>query len=101
MTPERRPYLFSSSSRALCPGPLVQLSCEMQPVRQRTAPPAPAAARGRPGTRPGMTAGKWVGVALATATLAACGPAKTPAAPPPPQAVEAVAVSAPRASGGV
>src|SRR6478609_9177344 len=33
--------------------------------------------------------------------LAACGPAKTPAAPPPPQAVEAVAVSAPRASGGV
>uniref|UniRef100_B0SW11 Efflux transporter, RND family, MFP subunit n=1 Tax=Caulobacter sp. (strain K31) TaxID=366602 RepID=B0SW11_CAUSK len=34
-------------------------------------------------------------------SLAACGPAKTPAAPPPPQAVEAVAVSAPRASGGV
>jgi len=38
--------------------------------------------------------------ALALA-LAACGPAKTPAAPPPPQAVEAVAVSAPRAEGGV
>ena len=41
-------------------------------------------------------------IALLTAsTLAACGPAKTSAAPPPPQAVEAVAVSAPRASGGV
>nr|WP_238537121.1 efflux RND transporter periplasmic adaptor subunit [Caulobacter sp. AP07] len=33
--------------------------------------------------------------------LAACGPAKTPPAPPPPQAVEAVAVAAPRAEGGV
>jgi RND family efflux transporter MFP subunit len=34
-------------------------------------------------------------------TLVSCGPAKTPAAPPPPQAVEAVAVAAPRAAGGV
>jgi RND family efflux transporter MFP subunit len=38
---------------------------------------------------------------VALLALAACGPAKTPAAPPPPQAVEAVAVGAPRASGGV
>jgi RND family efflux transporter MFP subunit len=38
---------------------------------------------------------------LATLLLASCGPAKTPAAPPPPQAVEAVSVAAPRAEGGV
>jgi RND family efflux transporter MFP subunit len=50
-----------------------------------------------------MTAQRWkLGLASAALlALAACGPAKTPAAPPPPQAVEAVAVSAPRATGGV
>ena len=56
-----------------------------------------AGASGGPGSAlrlSGMTA-------LVVVSLAACGPAKTPAAPPPPQAVEAVAVSAPRASGGV
>ena len=45
-----------------------------------------------------VTEGALAALAL---VLAACGPAKAPAAPPPPQAVEAVAVSAPRASGGV
>ncbi|CAN5395615.1 efflux RND transporter periplasmic adaptor subunit [soil metagenome] len=49
---------------------------------------------------PSPSMGKGALAALALA-LAACGPAKTPAAPPPPQAVEAVAVSAPHASGGV
>jgi RND family efflux transporter MFP subunit len=39
--------------------------------------------------------------AVVALMLASCGPARTPAAPPPPQAVEAVAVAAPRAEGGV
>ena len=57
----------------------------------RLPPPSPALPPSR---------GKGAATALALA-LAACGPAKTPPAAPPPQAVEAVAVAAPRAEGGV
>jgi hypothetical protein len=102
-TPAGEPSPFQPSSRALCPGPL----CPPQAREGRFAgePLAPhvEAEPGVPGTRPGMTAQRWkLGLASAALlALAACGPAKTPAAPPPPQAVEAVAVSAPRASGGV
>lgn len=56
--------------------------------------PSPAS-RGRRGLE---TKGAFVALTLA---LAACGPAKTPPAAAPPQAVEAVLVAAPRAEGGV
>ncbi len=67
--------------------------------RRRMSPLPPHPHRGGGGARRSLvTEGASIALLLA---LVACGPAKTPAAPPPPQAVEAVAVSAPRASGGV
>jgi len=70
--------------------------------RSETVRPSPHPQSGGGGARRSLVTEGASGVALITLlSLAACGPAKTPAAPPPPQAVEAVAVSAPRASGGV
>jgi RND family efflux transporter MFP subunit len=50
---------------------------------------------------PGSAALRALSGMTVVVALAACGPARTPAAPPPLQAVEVVAVAAPRAAGGI
>ncbi len=71
----------------------LEAAAAFAPYPNAFPPPSPALPPSR---------GKAAFLALLSAlALTACGPQKTPAAPPPPQAVEAVAVAAPHANSGV